>query len=215
MEDITAAPQALAAAIDGEAARIQAVHGRPARRDVVSSRLLHHYLWSVGLLFSGPWYLAGVVPALTPGQVWTDSATGDLALASEACIATSDPAAVRESVERFVRPLLSAFQSVLRRGPHALWGMTGDDLVSGIWYLGRKLGEEERAVQLAEELLPGGQFPRGANFRTLHDTNGRTHVTRTRTGCCLYYALQAGDACITCPRVTDDERLRRLEAAAG
>ena len=211
--DIAACPEALGAAIDGEAARILATHGRAARSDVVSSRLLHHYLWSAGLLISGPWYLGGVVPLLDPDRLWSDPATGDFALAPGSSTATPDAAAVRASVELFVRPLLDAFQPRLRRGHHALWGMAGDDLVSGIWYLGRKLGDEERAVRLATELLPGGdgRFPSGAAFRTLHGAAGRTHWTRTRTGCCLYYTLPAAEPCLTCPRTTDPERLRRLD----
>jgi hypothetical protein len=221
MADIAAQADALAAAIDGAAARILATHGRTARPDVACSRLLHHYLWSVGLLISGPWYLTDTVPLLTPDRLWTDPATGDLALAPGSCATAPDsgPAAVRTAVADFVGPLLQAVRPRLRRGAHALWGMAGDDLVSAVWYLGRQLAEEERGVRLAEELLPGGgdagQFRCGADFRELRGAAGRTYLTRTRTGCCLYYTLQPTDACVTCPRLTDDDRLHRLETAAG
>ncbi|MEY9967668.1 hypothetical protein ABIA33_005741 [Streptacidiphilus sp. MAP12-16] len=219
MAELVADPEMLAAALDGESARILAAHGSPARSDVAASRLLHRQLWSVGLLISGPWFLAGQVPRLTPDRLWTDPVSGDFALAPGDfdVTATDAPQAVRASVEEFVRPLLNAFRPRVRRGPRALWGMAGDDLVSGLWYLGRTLGEEQRAVHAAESLLPGpggtGPFPDGANFRTIHGPSGRLHLTRTRTGCCLNYTIKQGRACGTCPRLSDTERLRRLEAA--
>jgi len=217
--DVAGCAEALDAAIEGAAARILAKHGRPARPDVAASRLLHHYLWSTELLISGPWYLMGSIASVTPDQLWTDPASGDFALLTRLSVVDgADPAAVRDAVERCVRPLLDAFGPRVRRGPHALWGMAGDDLVAGIWYLGRMLGEEERAVRRAEELFSGtdglGRFPYRADFRTLHGAD-RDYVTRTRTGCCLNYTLKAGKPCLTCPRLTDDERLRRLETPAG
>jgi hypothetical protein len=33
--------------------------------------------------------------------------------------------------------------------------MAGDDLVAAVWYLGRKLGDEQGVVRTAEALLPG------------------------------------------------------------
>ncbi|MGH3323710.1 MAG: (2Fe-2S)-binding protein, partial [Streptomyces sp.] len=102
-----------------------------------------------------------------------------------------------------------------RRGRRALWGMVADDLISGIWYLGRMLGQEERAVRAATELLPSGipPFPGGAAFRRLEGRGGEQHPTRTRLGCCLYYTIRPAEACITCPRTCDAERLSRLEPA--
>ncbi|TDU04816.1 hypothetical protein EDD99_3291 [Streptomyces sp. 846.5] len=214
--DVATGPEALSTALDGESARILAAHGRTARPDVVASRLLHRYLWAAGLLISGPWYLSGQVPELAADRLWTNPVTGVFALAPGEFTATNEPQAVRASVERFARPLLDAFRPRLKRGPHALWGMVGDDLVAGVWYLGRKLDEEQRAVRKAESLLPGPDgarpFPSGADFRTLRSATGRTYVTRTRTGCCLHYTIQPTKTCRTCPRLCDSERLRRLEA---
>jgi ferric iron reductase protein FhuF len=91
--------------------------------------------------------------------------------------------------------------------------MVGDDLVSGIWYLGRALGREDDAVRAATALLPEAvaPYPAGADFRVLTGADGRRHPTRTRTGCCLFYTIRPGEACATCPRTCDAERLRRLE----
>ncbi|MFD5427674.1 (2Fe-2S)-binding protein [Streptomyces sp. NPDC127084] len=221
----------LDAFLESEALRIHREHDHTARADVVASRALHGYLWSVALLVSGPWYLDRRVPRLHPADVRVSLTTGDLAVVPGgfACL-PGDPAAglpgvrvlaheealrseLRAMAADLVRPLLAAMGPRLRRGPRALWGMVGDDLVSGIWYLGRVLGQEERAVHAAAELLPGPlpPFPGGADFRHLAGRDGRSHPTRTRLGCCLYYTIRPAEACGTCPRVCDAERLRRIE----
>ncbi|OKI28722.1 (2Fe-2S)-binding protein [Streptomyces sp. CB03911] len=217
--------------IADEATRILAGHDCTPREHVAASRLLHHYLWSVCLLVSGPWYLERRVPRIRPEDVWIDSVGGGLALrpGGFACL-PDDPAAglpgarvlagedllraeLRAVVAEHVAPVLAAFQGPMKRGPRALWGMVTDDLVSGIWYLGRMLGEEEAAVAAATALLPGDTppFPGAAAFRTLPGTDGRVHRTRTRLGCCLYYAVRPAESCLTCPRTGDAERVRRLE----
>jgi len=82
------------------------------------------------------------------------------------------------------------------------------------WYFGRQLGEEQQAVRAATALLPTAisPFPAAAGFRTLTGPTGGCHPTRTRAGCCLYYAIRPAEACCTCPRTSDAERLRRLES---
>ncbi|MBT2457573.1 (2Fe-2S)-binding protein [Streptomyces sp. ISL-86] len=238
--DLTERPEALERFVDAESARIQERHGLAPRRDVAASRALHDYLWSVSLLMSGAWYLERRVPRIRPAEIRLDLATGTFEVAPGsgfACL-PDDPAAdgrpqsgvgrsgvrvvgheealraeLRAAVVDHMRPLLTAIGPAARRGPRALWGMAADDLVSGIWYLGRVLGQEERAVGAATELLPTAiaPFPGGANFRRLAGREGRRYPTRTRLGCCLYYALDAARACGTCPRTCDAERLRRLE----
>jgi hypothetical protein len=221
----------LDAFIDAEAARVQDRYEHTARPDVAASRALHDYLWSICLLMSGAWYLERRVPRIRPRDVRIDLVTGEFEVVpgSFACL-PDDPAArlpgvrvlmheealraeLRAAVADHIRPLLAAIGPQLRRGPRALWGMVGDDLISGIWYLGRMLGEEEQAMRSAGELLPGPipPFPGGTDFRRLTGRDGQPYPTRTRLGCCLYYTIRPAEACITCPRTCDAERLRRLE----
>ncbi|MEU9146460.1 (2Fe-2S)-binding protein [Streptomyces sp. NPDC048349] len=222
----------LDAFVAAEAARIRAGHGHDPRPDVAASRALHDYLWSVSLLMSGAWYLERRVPRIRPREVRVDLSTGTFEIvpgAGFACL-PGDPAAslpgvrvvsdeealraeLRAAVADHVRPLLAAIGPRVRRRDRALWGMVCDDLVSGIWYLGRVLGEEERAVREATDVLPTAiaPFPGGADFRRLAGRAGQSHPTRTRLGCCMYYTLDAARACTTCPRTCDAERLRRIE----
>ncbi|WP_194916978.1 (2Fe-2S)-binding protein [Catenulispora rubra] len=201
-----------------EAARIATSHGTAPPTHVAASRLLHHYLWSVALLISGPWYLEGRVPELRTSDVWIDPPTGDLTLRPGRST-PGDESTLREAVATHVEPALAAFRPFTKRGQRALWGMAADDLVSGIWHLARMLGEEARGVEVAAAVLPGGDaglpggdagLPGAADFRLLADAAGREHWTRTRVSCCLYYAIEPAESCLTCPRVCDDERVRRL-----
>ncbi|MEV7771153.1 (2Fe-2S)-binding protein [Kitasatospora sp. NPDC086791] len=230
---------ALAAALAGEEARIAAEHGRAPRPHVTASRLLHHYVWSACLIVAGPWHLARRVPAVDPADLWLHAPTGALALRPRGHVTLPGDdelrAELRAAVVAHLGPVLAAFAAPTRRHDRALWGMVTDDLASALWYLGRMLGEqvtavaaaeqdpvaaeesagtpEDAAVAAAEAVLPGGTqpLPGAADFRRLRTPDGRAHHTRTRLGCCLHYAVApAAVACLTCPRTSEGERLRRL-----
>ncbi|MER6012344.1 (2Fe-2S)-binding protein [Streptomyces bluensis] len=217
--------------VDAEAARIRERYGHTAPRHVAASRALHDYAWSVGLLMGGVWYLERRVPRIAPEEVRIDLASGafDITPGARLVCLPDDPAValpgalpvaqedalrgeLRQAVAAHMGPVLDAIGPYARRGSRALWGMVADDLVSGIWYLGRVLGEEATAVRAATDVLPSAlaPFPGGAGFRPLRTADGEEHPTRTRTGCCLYYTIRPDDACSTCPRTCDAERLRRL-----
>jgi hypothetical protein len=230
--ELTKDQEAMEAFLLAETARIHDRYDHTPRRDVAASRALHDYAWSVGLLMSGIWYLTGRVPRIHPEDVRLDLTTGVFEVSPRADLTClpGDPAAalpgaltapheealraeLRVAVADHMEPLLSAIAPHIRRGPRALWGMVTDDLVSGIWYLGRMLGQEPDAVRAATALLPSAvaPFPGGADFRHLTASDGRQHPTRTRMGCCLYYTIRPAEACATCPRTCDAERLRRIE----
>ncbi|MFJ7073860.1 (2Fe-2S)-binding protein [Streptomyces sp. NPDC098781] len=221
----------LDAFVTAESARIHERYGVVPRRDVAASRALHDYAWSVSLLMSGAWYLERRVPRILPEDLRLDLATAEFTVTPGidlACLADDPVAALpgvltvphenaldaelRAAVADHMGPLLDAIGPVTRRRSRALWGMVCDDLVSGVWYLGRTLGREDDGVRAATRLLPGAvaPYPSGADFRHLTTDDGRRHATRTRSGCCMYYTIRPAEACATCPRTCDAERLRRL-----
>jgi hypothetical protein len=193
--------------------------------------VLHRLLWSTCLLLSGPWYLERRVPRLSQEDVRIsrrDEACqvvpggfaclpGDPAASLPGAVVLPGEEALRQELRSAAadqaRPLIAALGPRMRRGPRALWGMAEDDLVSGIWHLGRVTGEEEQAVVAAGELLPAPvpPFPAGAGFRRLRGGDGTSYPTRTRAGCCLFYAVAPGQACATCPRTGDADRLARID----
>lgn len=199
--------------IDAAATRIERDHGARPPRHVAATRVLHDYAWSTALLMSGPWFLEARVPRLRRTDVRLYLATGTLEVIPTDELMPGEPdAALRAAVAEHLGPLLAAVGPQLRRGPRALWGMVTDDLVSGIWHLGQELGDEETAVRAATRLLPHRDepFPGGARFRQLTGPDGATHTTRARLACCLNYTIGPGQACVTCPRTPDAERVRRL-----
>ncbi|MDT0305747.1 (2Fe-2S)-binding protein [Streptomyces sp. DSM 44917] len=215
-----------------EDARIEEEYGRRARPDVVAAFALHRYAWQAAVLLTMPWFLLRRVPSVAPGDVSFHREGGRVTVRAGAfaCL-PDDPAAghpgarvaggeaalrkaVREAAVAHFGPLLAAFGPRMRRGPRALWGAVADELTEALWYLGGLLDEERRAVEEATALLPAGTRPfgRGAAFRELLSPRGEALLTRDRASCCFYYTLRPDDACLTCPRTCDSERVTRLTA---
>lgn len=215
-------------------------HGRRGRPDVIATFGLHRYAWPVVLLFTVPWFLHRRVPRLPVTHVSYDRTAegfdmGRLAVRTDsfACL-PGDPAAmlpgarvvpdeealraeVRAAVAEHMEPVLAGFGPRMRRRGRALWGMATDEVVEGIWYVADLLGEQPRAVRELERLLPGATKPYvgSAAFREVTGPNGEALSTRDRASCCMYYTLDALDACPTCPRTCETERVTKLLAAAA
>jgi len=205
--DLLADPGAF---VDAEADRIEARYGVRVPTHVAASRALHDYAWSAALLTTGPWFLEGRIPLVRPEDLRANLADASyLVRPTGQFLDDTDP---RTAVAAHMAPVLDALAPLTRRGARALWGMVGDDLVSGLWYLGRTLGREDDGIRAATEVLPGpaAPYPAGAGFRNLTATDGSCHPTRTRAGCCMFYAIRPAEACATCPRTSDAERLRRI-----
>ncbi|GAA3293883.1 hypothetical protein GCM10020295_16960 [Streptomyces cinereospinus] len=105
----------------------------------------------------------------------------------------------------------------MRRRGRALWGMATDEIVESLWYVAHLLGAQDRARRELELLLPGatGPYVGSAAFRELTGPNGETLPTRDRASCCMFYTLRPDDACATCPRTCDADRVTKLLAAAS
>lgn len=208
-------------------------YGTRPRGDVTASFGLHRYAWPACLLITIPWFLHRRVPRLPVEAVSMRRTPGELSVRIEefACL-PGDPAEhapgarvirdeealraeVRAAVAEHLTPVLEGFRRRLRRGRRALWGMATDEITEGLWYLGHLLGEEDRAVREAGELLPGGTAPyaQGAAFRELTGKSGELLSTRDRASCCLFYTLRPEDTCVTCPRTCDAERVERLSGS--
>ena len=214
-------------------AQIRRDYGQQGRPDVVASFALHRYAFPLCLLVTVPWFLHRRVPRIPVDAVSYHRDLGRLSVRIDefACL-PGDPAEhsagarvvpdeealrarVRESVAEHLAPVLEGFRPRVRRGTRALWGMASDEITEGVWYVGRLLGEEQRARREAAALLPGGTAPyaRGAGFRELAGAQGEVLQTRDRASCCMYYTLRPEDTCVTCPRTCDAERVERMATA--
>ncbi|MFJ9790575.1 MULTISPECIES: (2Fe-2S)-binding protein [Streptomyces] len=229
-DELAAGGPAVEAYLAWDKAQIMRDYGREARPDVVATFGLHRYAWPACLLITAPWFLERRVPRLQ--QVAYHRAGGIMSVHTEsfACL-PDDPAAdlpgarvvpdgealraeVRAAVAQHLEPLLEAFGPRMRRRRRALWGMATDDIVASLWYVGRMLDEEDRAIAELEALLPGSTAPyaAGAGFRTLTAPDGARMPTRDRASCCLFYTIRPKDTCVTCPRTSDEDRIARLAA---
>jgi hypothetical protein len=211
-------------------AQIVRDYGREGRSDVVATFGLHRYAWPACLLITIPWFLSRRVPLLTPDQVAYRRTEGRMAvrITRFACL-PEDPAAllpgalvvpdeealrlsVREAVAGQLGPVLGGFGPRMRRRGRALWGMATDEVVESLWYIGGRLGEDERVRTELARLLPGTTSPYVGTpgFRELTGPCGEALPTRDRVSCCLFYTLRPEDTCVTCPRTSDPERVAKL-----
>ncbi|MFJ4777243.1 (2Fe-2S)-binding protein [Streptomyces sp. NPDC088762] len=234
-DELAAGGAALDAFLAWDDAQVLEDHGRRGRPDVVAGFGLHRYAWPACLLITVPWFLHRRVPRFAAADVAFHRTLGRMAVhvAAFACL-PDDPAAalpgarvvpdeealrveVRAAVAQHLGPVLEGFGPRMRRGRRALWGMVTDEVTEGLWYVGRLLGEEQRAIAELEALLPGSTAPYtgGAGFRTLAGPDGTELPTRDRASCCLFYTVRPQDTCVTCPRTCDADRVTRLTAAAA
>ncbi|WP_380284522.1 (2Fe-2S)-binding protein [Kitasatospora purpeofusca] len=138
----------------------------------------------------------------------TRSAPAARPVADETALA----AELRAALAGFLTPVLAAFRPEVRRGPRTLWAMATDAVVEGLWYVGGRLGEEERArtelTALFAPSAPGAPecapFTPGAGFTApAPDSPARTDCSeRCRASCCLVYTVRIEAMCAGCPRVT-------------
>lgn len=229
---LAAGGEALDAFLDWDDAQVRRDYGQQARPDVIAGFGLHRYAWRFCLLITVPWFLHRRVPRLPVGAVSVHRTSGRMtAEVTEFACLPGDPAAtlpqartvpdeealraeVRSAVAAHLAPVLDGFRPRMRRGPRALWGMVTDEVTEGLWHLGGMLGEERRARSELELLLPGAAAPYagGAAFRELAGPRGEALATRDRVSCCFFYTLRPAEACLTCPRTADADRVERLSA---
>jgi FhuF 2Fe-2S C-terminal domain len=234
-EQLARGGRALDAFVARDTAQVTHEHGRPPRPDVAATLALHRYLWPACLLFTVPWFLHRRVPRLPVADVSFHRATGRMTVRTRSFSCLPDDPAARLPGARTVRsadalrdelrgalaehagPVLDGFRPLLRRGPRALWGMVTDEIAEGLWYVGRLLGEEERAVAELAALLPGGTAPYAGSagfHRPGSDDLSVGSPARERLTCCLFYTISPTDTCAACPRTCGGDRIRRAASAA-
>jgi hypothetical protein len=136
---------------------------------------------------------------------------GTTVLADPAALA----AALRAEVARHGARFVEAYARASRFGRRTLWGAVTDAVDRGVWHLAHARTEFAAGAADAALVLPGATAPftSASTIHTLRGPSGKVHWTRTRQSCCFYYKLPGVDTpCSTCPRVTDVERGRLLDA---
>lgn len=160
-------------------------------------------------------YVTGV--AVLGREFWclaSDEAAGH----SDATVVADEDAlgeVLRAQVRRHADDFLASYRPGVRLPRRGLLGAFFDALDGGFAPERPGVGPgSDAAAESARVVLPGPtrEFDQGSSFYLAVDEAGREHLTRRRVGCCYYYKVGDDGACTTCPRTTDDERVRRLVA---
>lgn len=118
---------------------------------------------------------------------------------------------LRDRVAAHARAFHSVYRPPVKIGSRQRWGMLTDVLDTALWTSGVQTGDEERGVRDAGLVLDGVHppFTSGSRVYRLVDGCGRPRWTRRRESCCFLFHVPGAQACFTCPRVGDDERVAR------
>jgi len=187
--------------------------------------VLDWYLAAVVVPAVAAFHLQRVVPDLTPsrlsllpGPAGAPAAAVAL-LRPEPVAVDADPHALRDQVGDHAEAFLAAYAPLTRFGRRTRWAAVTDAVDTAFLTAGWVSGRQRQAAQEAASVLghdrAGGWRLPGAGGSTLHevtDARGRRHWTRRRHGCCFLYRIPGIDACLTCPRVSDEHR---AEQAVG
>lgn len=123
-------------------------------------------------------------------------------------------ALLRDQVAAHATAFHQVYRPEVKIGSRQRWGMLTDVLDTALWTSGKEVGNEDRGVRDAALVLDGVRPPFTSASRTyrLVDRRGRARWTRRRESCCFLFHVPGADACFTCPRVGDDERVERATA---
>jgi hypothetical protein len=122
----------------------------------------------------------------------------------------ASPDTVADSIIATLQPVVEAVHARTRRGRHALWGTVTDMVAAAFHRVGDHLGRSSQARELASAVIDStSTLVGGANWHDIVWPGGTEH-TRIRNICCLWYQAPRGDLCLTCPRITDTERVEML-----
>ena len=114
---------------------------------------------------------------------------------------TVDRAAAPAAVAATVATCVSSVATASGASTRALWAIATDSLANRVLWAG---GAAEAAELACDERFPVPRFV---------EIGSRTVVRRA--SCCLVYESPGQQKCVSCPRQTPDDRLRRLRNALG
>lgn len=153
-----------------------------------------------GLAFVGPRFAA---PKADPevGSPWAESLDGE-----DAMLAWMGEGLAGDHLPG----LISALRRCgTRRTERALGAAAADVVAEAFLWVGTQLGREDEGRAFAEGVPYVGTPGRGSAHYFAPEQGGSYPAVRVRGVCCFYYRA-GNDPCLTCPRITDDERARRM-----
>ena len=192
-----------------------------------------YYAFSIMAVAIACYLVENRVPELFPESVWSRfEADGDLAAfawrGSKFAALPEDPstshpdcfilssqnllrAYLRASIVSHLAPMIEALSLCSSLGQPGLWALAADSCASTFTWVGDLLGnaslglEEARAFNAAPSPLQ-----RKRDF--IHIEHCGIHYEMLeRTSCCLYFKVEGGEYCSTCPHRPQEERVERIK----
>ncbi len=197
-----------------------------ARRWPAVDRRVRATLWwySVSQVFLTPAvasaFTTGRALSPRPGDVWLHlSPDGGILTAASTAVLDGDDlhadlaGALRDALDEVIPSVARA--GARRERP--LWAIAVDSLANRLLWIGRALGEVDRASALARTLARSiGEpmpAPRYVDIDRCAPRGGQMRFVR-RASCCLVYLAPGELMCASCPRLTPEIRAARLRVAA-
>jgi hypothetical protein len=121
---------------------------------------------------------------------------------------------LREALEQHMDPLIDAVHVSTRLGKRAQWNLVADSCARLFQHAGQHLGEAPRGCAEGLAFIQSPASPmRASHTRYLMlECNGHSDTFVERGGCCLYYRVEPGHNCSTCPLRPAEERKQMLLA---
>jgi ferric iron reductase protein FhuF len=96
-------------------------------------------------------------------------------------------------------------------GIPAMWALAADYTASATTYVGRGMQEESRALELARQ-LSAKQSPLRRKRDFIHiEESGLSYDLVDRVSCCLYFQVEDGHYCSSCPHRSQEERVKLIQ----
>jgi ferric iron reductase protein FhuF len=217
-------------------ARVAEHYKSDSRQPAVSLWFGHHSFTVMAVAIA--FYLTeNRVPDLRPESVWArfEPSTGSgeaLALAWRGrtfAALPDDPAAAhpdcivlptREALRDYLRsaliahliPLVEALRMRSSFGKPGLWSLASDSCASAFTWIAELIGDVSFGVAEARAFnATRSPLQRRRDFIHIEHL-GLTYEMTDRTSCCLYYKVDGGEYCSTCPHRPMDERVERIKS---
>ncbi len=122
---------------------------------------------------------------------------------------------LREALEQHMAPLIDAIYASTRLGKRAQWNLVADSCARLFQHAGQHVGDQSRGCAEGLAFIQSPTSPMCAShtrYLTL-ECNGHRDTFVERGGCCLYYRVEPGHNCSTCPLRPAEERSQLILAS--
>jgi len=193
-----------------------------------------HYAFTVAAVPIACYLAARRVPQLGTDDVWVrfeeDGDIGGLAWRNRTFSAlTNDPAAehpdcvvlesqdalrieLRKQIIEHLTPLVTAVRARSSFGKPGMWALAADSAASAFTWVGGLLGDEAGgAAEAGLFSTPPSLLHRKRGFICV-EQSGLSYQMLERTSCCLYYKVEGGEYCSSCPHRPEEEQVELIRS---